>query len=217
MRRQSTPRTLERKPVIIFNQGNTPDREPLFVGDATPPQPDFPPDAPLVTIPVIGASFADGTALSQPGSTAYIEVPPGELRPQVNVIAELPGNNTNNVVMAGAHLDSVQAGPGINDNGSGSAALLEIAQQMSKVKPENTLRFRGGEQRRTAFLGLLHMSKASVKKSSIALRSISTSTWLAHPTTSSWCMTVTNRASRRRLLSHLAPLRSRMYSSRTTP
>ena len=42
--------------------------------------------------------------------------------------------------MAGAHLDSVQAGPGINDNGSGSAALLEIAEQMAKVKPQNTVR-----------------------------------------------------------------------------
>ena len=43
--------------------------------------------------------------------------------------------------MAGAHLDSVTAGPGINDDGSGSAALLETALQMSKVKPENTVRF----------------------------------------------------------------------------
>jgi Zn-dependent M28 family amino/carboxypeptidase len=56
------------------------------------------------------------------------------------VIAELPGTNDNNVVMAGAHLDSVTAGPGINDNGSGSAALLETA-LMAKVKPENTVRF----------------------------------------------------------------------------
>ena len=37
--------------------------------------------------------------------------------------------------MAGAHLDSVQAGPGINDNGSGSAALLEVAQHIAKLKP----------------------------------------------------------------------------------
>ena len=43
--------------------------------------------------------------------------------------------------MAGAHLDSVEEGPGINDNGSGSAALLELAQQLAKLKPENTLRF----------------------------------------------------------------------------
>ena len=61
-------------------------------------------------------------------------------RPQKNVIAELPGVNDDNVVMAGAHLDSVPAGPGINDNGSGSASLLEIAQNMSKNKPQNTVR-----------------------------------------------------------------------------
>ena len=57
------------------------------------------------------------------------------------MIAELPGANNDNVVMAGAHLDSVQAGPGINDNGSGSAALLEVAEQIAKLKPQNTLRF----------------------------------------------------------------------------
>jgi Zn-dependent M28 family amino/carboxypeptidase len=43
--------------------------------------------------------------------------------------------------MAGAHLDSVQAGPGVQDNGSGSAAILETAVQMAKVKPVNTVRF----------------------------------------------------------------------------
>ena len=58
-----------------------------------------------------------------------------------NVLAETPGGNPNNVIMAGAHLDSVNAGPGINDNGSGSAAILEVAQQMAKVKPRNKVRF----------------------------------------------------------------------------
>ena len=120
--------------VIIFNQGDTPLREGLIVGTLLP-------DGAAVTIPVVGASFADGAALAQPGSTAFIEVPPAESRPQVNVIAELPGANNNNVVMAGAHLDSVRAGPGINDNGSGSAALLETAQQLAHLKPQNTLRF----------------------------------------------------------------------------
>ena len=78
--------------------------------------------------------------LAQPGSTATVRVVL-EPRPQVNVIAEKTGKNDDNVVMAGAHLDSVQEGPGINDNGSGSAALLETALMMAKVKPENTLRF----------------------------------------------------------------------------
>jgi len=119
--------------VIIFNQGNDPSREGLIVGTLG--------GLNVVDIPVVGASFADGVSLSQPGSTAFVNVDPPEDRPQVNVIAELPGKNDDNVVMAGAHLDSVQRGPGIQDNGSGSAALLEVAEQLGKLKPQNTLRF----------------------------------------------------------------------------
>jgi Zn-dependent M28 family amino/carboxypeptidase len=118
--------------VIIFNQGNTPDREALIVGTLAPAELD---------IPVVGASFAAGVALAQPGSTAHVRVDPPETRTDVNVIAERTGINDDNVVMAGAHLDSVTAGPGINDNGSGSAALLETALMMAKVEPQNTLRF----------------------------------------------------------------------------
>jgi Zn-dependent M28 family amino/carboxypeptidase len=118
--------------VIIFNQGNDPTREALIVGTLAPAQ---------LAIPVVGASFADGVALAAPGSTAQVRVLPSETRTDVNVIAELPGKNTDNVVMAGAHLDSVTAGPGIQDDGSGSAALLETALMMANTKPQNTLRF----------------------------------------------------------------------------
>ena len=58
-----------------------------------------------------------------------------------NVFAETKNGDPNNVIMAGAHLDSVNAGPGINDNGSGSAALIEVAKQMAKVQPRNMVRF----------------------------------------------------------------------------
>ena len=58
-----------------------------------------------------------------------------------NVLAESRFGNPDNVVMAGAHLDSVNAGPGINDNGSGSATILEVAEQMAKVEPTNMVRF----------------------------------------------------------------------------
>ena len=119
--------------VIIFNQGNDPTREDLIIGTLLP-------TGAGVTIPVVGASFANGVALAQPGSTARVQVDPAESRPQVNVIAELPGKNDDNVVMAGAHLDSVQRGPGIQDNGTGSAALLEVGQTLSKLKPQNTIR-----------------------------------------------------------------------------
>ena len=129
--------------VIIFNQGNTPDREGLIVADATSVDPPIPgaPGPVSHGIPVVGASFANGVALAQPGSTAFVRVLPAETRTDYNVIAELDGKNDDNVVMAGAHLDSVIEGPGINDNGSGSAALLETALMMAKLNPENTLRF----------------------------------------------------------------------------
>ncbi|QBR93009.1 M28 family peptidase [Nocardioides euryhalodurans] len=124
--------------VIIFNQGNTPDREGLIVANASTLT-----DGTSVQhgIPVVGASFAQGEALAQPGSTAFVDVLEPETRIDYNVIAEKPGKNDDNVVMAGAHLDSVTEGPGINDNGSGSAALIELAQKMSKVRNVNTLRF----------------------------------------------------------------------------
>ena len=118
--------------VIIFNQGNTPAREGLIIGTLAPFS---------ASIPVVGASFDQGVALSQPGSTASITLAAPQNITQYNVIAESKDGDPNNVVMAGAHLDSVQRGPGINDNGSGSAALLEIAQQMAKVKPRNMVRF----------------------------------------------------------------------------
>lgn len=111
---------------IIFNQGNTPERELLLTG-GTP--------APFVTaIPVVGVSFATGAALAQPGSTATLVVTPPQIITQVNVIAETAGGAADNVVMAGAHLDSVTRGPGINDNGSGSAVLLEVAEGLSDAE-----------------------------------------------------------------------------------
>ncbi|OUC93420.1 M28 family peptidase [Streptosporangium minutum] len=52
-----------------------------------------------------------------------------------NLIADWPGGDANQVIMAGAHLDSVSAGPGINDNASGSSALLEVALTLAAKNP----------------------------------------------------------------------------------
>jgi hypothetical protein len=52
-----------------------------------------------------------------------------------NVIADWPGGDVNSTVMLGAHLDSVSAGPGINDNASGSAAVLEVALTLAAQNP----------------------------------------------------------------------------------
>ncbi|MFD8012994.1 M28 family metallopeptidase [Streptomyces sp. NPDC058955] len=60
-----------------------------------------------------------------------------------NLIADWPGGDPNQVVMAGSHLDSVTSGPGINDNGSGSAAILEAALTVARTgyQPTKHLRF----------------------------------------------------------------------------
>jgi aminopeptidase S len=60
-----------------------------------------------------------------------------------NLIADWPGGDADKVVFAGAHLDSVTAGPGINDNGSGSAGILETALTVARsgLKPTKHLRF----------------------------------------------------------------------------
>ncbi|MFF5425819.1 MULTISPECIES: M28 family metallopeptidase [unclassified Streptomyces] len=60
-----------------------------------------------------------------------------------NLIADWPGGDPNQVVMAGAHLDSVSSGAGINDNGSGSAAVLEAALAVARAgyQPSKHLRF----------------------------------------------------------------------------
>ncbi|MEU6311341.1 M28 family metallopeptidase [Streptomyces sp. NPDC047014] len=60
-----------------------------------------------------------------------------------NLIADWPGGDPNSVLMAGAHLDSVTSGAGINDNGSGSAGVLETALAVSRagLQPTKHLRF----------------------------------------------------------------------------
>ena len=55
-----------------------------------------------------------------------------------NLIADWPGGPSDQVTMFGAHLDSVAAGPGINDNGSGSAVLLENALALAQANPALT-------------------------------------------------------------------------------
>ncbi len=60
-----------------------------------------------------------------------------------NLIADWPGGDPDDVLMVGAHLDSVAGGPGINDNGTGSAAILEAALAVSRagLRPDRHLRF----------------------------------------------------------------------------
>ena len=136
--------------VVIFNEGNVdPDDDRLgtVFGTLDPPQ---------MTLPVIGTSFAVGEELynlvrSGANVTVRVAVQAHVVSTRSsNVIADTPTGRADRTVVVGAHLDSVDAGSGINDNGSGSGSILEVAKQLAalKVKPVNRVRFAfwGGEE-----------------------------------------------------------------------
>jgi Zn-dependent M28 family amino/carboxypeptidase len=119
--------------VVVFNQGDGADRSGLLTGTL---------GGDVVDIPVVGTTFALGRDLADPGTTAHLFTQTlSEPRTTTNVLAETPGGDPKNVVMLGAHLDSVTEGPGIDDNGTGSATILEVAKQMAAVAPVNKVRF----------------------------------------------------------------------------
>ncbi|KAH8728651.1 aminopeptidase-like protein Y [Phaeosphaeriaceae sp. PMI808] len=64
-----------------------------------------------------------------------------ETRITQNVFSETIEGNSDNIIMLGAHLDSVQAGAGINDDGSGSTLILEIKKALEKFSVKNKVRF----------------------------------------------------------------------------
>ena len=144
--------------VIIFNEGN-PGRTSVLSGSLI----DAAGNQIVPTIPVAFTSFAIGNNLLteyQQAIAAGTPLPVMNLtfkgvvdpnRDDYNVIAESKGGDKNHVLVVDAHLDAI-FGAGMLDNASGSATILDIAQQMKNVNPLNKLRFIwfGGEE-----LGLL--------------------------------------------------------------
>ena len=130
--------------VVIFNEGNDvpgDDRVSALNGTLDPP-------ATPAAIPAIGTSFAVGnelvTAAGLGPVTVHLDIDAGvKTKQSQNVIADTSGGRADRTVVVGAHLDSVPEGPGINDNGSGTATILEIAEAMSQLKitPVNRVRF----------------------------------------------------------------------------
>ncbi|CCN36606.1 putative Aminopeptidase Y (Arg Lys Leu preference) [Vibrio nigripulchritudo SO65] len=128
------------KGVLIFNQGNNDGRKSVVQGtlgrDST------------VTIPTFGLRYDLGKqwydALASGAISASMNViTMNQMVKTNNLLAETRHGDDDQVIMLGAHLDSVPEGPGINDNGSGSAGLLEYALILADigVKPKNKIRF----------------------------------------------------------------------------
>jgi Zn-dependent M28 family amino/carboxypeptidase len=123
--------------VLLFNQGNTTDPSRNGIPAVTLSN-DY-----TGGIPALNLTYALGAELSAVQDLvmrlfANVSRVPSTTE---NLIAESRKGDPDNVIMAGAHLDSVPEGPGINDNGSGSSALIEVAETLAKAKPVNKLRF----------------------------------------------------------------------------
>jgi aminopeptidase Y len=83
-----------------------------------------------------------------------------EERETFNIVAETKEGDPNNVIVLGAHLDSVQAGAGINDDGSGTSALLEIVTSFKKYKGfKNKVRFIWWGAEESGLIGSLYYTK----------------------------------------------------------
>jgi Peptidase family M28/PA domain len=140
--------------VIIFNEGN-PGRTGLALGNLI----DAAGNPIIPTIPVAFTTFAIGLDLytqyqqaisgGTPLPTINLSVQ-GISRPNAddyNVIADSKSGDPNHVLVVDAHLDAIY-GAGMLDNATGSAAILDIAQEMKNVHPKNKVRFIwfGGEE-----------------------------------------------------------------------
>ncbi len=139
--------------VAVFNEGN-PGRTDLLAGVTlgTP-----------AAVPVVGLSYADGEALFTASQAAPVVVTLttstlSETRTTSNILADSRRGDASKVVVVGAHLDSVPQGAGINDNGSGTATILETAVQMSKlnIQPRQKLRFAFWGAEEAGLLGSTH-------------------------------------------------------------
>jgi hypothetical protein len=135
--------------VVIFNEGN-PGRTAVFSGSMV----DASGNPFVASIPVAFTSFDIGqslyneyTAGTPPVMNLTIHQIVDPNRTDWNVIADSKGGDPTHVVVVDAHLDAIY-GAGMLDNGSGSAAILDIAQKMRMVRPLNKLRFIwfGGEE-----------------------------------------------------------------------
>jgi Zn-dependent M28 family amino/carboxypeptidase len=109
--------------VIIMNEG-TQGRAAAFSGQLSRP----------AAVPIVGVSYEFGRSLenaARGGAAVRLAVDAvSGMRTTRNVLADAAGDGSGALTVVGAHLDSVPAGPGINDNGSGSAAVLETALQL---------------------------------------------------------------------------------------
>jgi Zn-dependent M28 family amino/carboxypeptidase len=126
--------------VILFNEGDNANR--VNAGFRSGPTD--------LAIPAVFASYAVGAELAAASNPTVRLKTSGVNKDRFfpQVVAETKHGSSKHMVLAGAHLDSVPAGPGINDDGSGTSWQLDLAESVAKLHPKNKIRFLwfGGEE-----------------------------------------------------------------------
>jgi Zn-dependent M28 family amino/carboxypeptidase len=178
--------------IVIFNEGQ-PGRTAAVAGTLGAP----------VRIPALGATYqlgVDTVTTLRGGQTVTWHITTStisENRTTYNVIADSPWGDPNRTVVVSAHNDSVAAGPGINDDGSGISMDLELARQLGVEGqlPRNHVRFLWVGAEEEGLLGsnyyVSQLSAPTVRRSS----RWSTSTWWPRRTTPARSTTATARHS----------------------
>lgn len=139
--------------VIIYNR----DGKGAFGGELSEPA-----SIPAVTLGhAAGRKLAEAARRGQVTARLSVEARTHQ-QPTRNLIAETGTVDPERVVLVGAHLDSVPDGPGINDNASGAAAILEIARQIARlgIEPANRLRFAFWSAEENGLLGSHHHAES---------------------------------------------------------
>ena len=166
---------------IIFNEGQN-GRQDLVEGTLG----DFD-----IDIPVLGTTYQGGLdLLAREGDMLQFSVSVDKsMKETENIWAEI--GNPDNMMMIGAHLDSVVTGPGVNDNASGVSLLLGVAEYIlcKKVgKGSEVFDLLFGEPRSLDFLVATIMWNLSLFLSKSLSLCISILIWLVHRTLFVWCM-----------------------------
>ncbi|OTB15905.1 hypothetical protein K445DRAFT_317533 [Daldinia sp. EC12] len=102
-------------------------------------------------------------------SIAYIDSEVKQIE-TTNIIAQTVEGDPDNCVMLGGHSDSVAEGPGINDDGSGSLTLLEVATQLTKFSVNNCVRFAWWAGEEEGLLGSDYYVEVLPKEENLKIR-----------------------------------------------
>ena len=147
--------------VLIYNDGADAGRMDAFSGTLGSPS----------LVPVLGLSNGVGKALVDIADTVVLNVYTSTsvvYLPTYNIIAETNEGDEDCIIVFGSHLDSVPAGPGINDNGSGSATNLEVLIQLYELgllkRIENKIRFAWWGAEELGLLGSYHYVEQLLQK-----------------------------------------------------